>query len=316
MKDQVFRATVVLCFILLFAGIAPVFAVDTIERTFDVTPGGFLLIDTDTGSIAVETSADNRMQVAVERSGSRAEELEVEFSQSGNTVEVHADFPGKWNWGRGPKVRFVVTVPKQFNVDLNTAGGSIRVADIEGDVRIKTSGGSLNMGEIDGTVWGRTSGGSISLDGCSRAVDVNTSGGSINIGDVGADLKAHTSGGSVTIGEVAGAADVNTSGGSISVAEVMGTINATSSGGSITATITGQPAADCKLKTSGGTVTATIASHLNLDISASCSGGKVSSDLQLGDEQKSKRSLTGTLNGGGPKLVLHTSGGSVRIEAD
>lgn len=300
--------------VVLLGTAASATAEDSIHKEFDVSAGGSLVIQTDVGSIDVKTSNGDALDVTVERSGPRADELDVDFSMTGNTVTVHGDFPGKWRWGRGPKVRFLVTIPREFNIDLQTAGGSIQVRDLEGEARVKTSGGSLDLGQIQGTVWGRTSGGSITLDGCSGATDVDTSGGSINIGDIGDDLKAHTSGGSITIGKVAGSVDAHTSGGSIRVAEVNGTISATSSGGSVSAVIAGQPTAGSRLKTSGGSVRATIASHLSLDISASCSGGRVYNDLDLGSLEQSKRSLDGTLNGGGPELVLHTSGGSVTIE--
>ena len=311
LKKTVVRCAL-FCTVLLLALSANATTVAT--RTFGVAVGGSLVVDTDIGSIQVSTTASTSVEVVVEGSGRRLEELEVEMSENEGTVTVVGDFPGKQVWGRKPRVRFEISIPREFDIDLRTAGGSIRVGDLVGEARVKTSGGSLDLGEIDGPVWGRTSGGSIRVDGCTQAVDVHTSGGSITIGDVVGDLKAHTSGGSISLGEVGGDIEARTSGGSVRIAAAGGTVNATSSGGSVTAVLTGQPSGDCQLKTSGGAVHVTIAEHLSLDISATCSGGRVNSDLQLTDVEQSKRSLRGALNGGGPDLVLHTSGGGVTIE--
>jgi hypothetical protein len=54
-----------------------------------------------------------------------------------------------------------------------------------------------------------------------------------------------------------------------------------------------------------------------VDVDASTSGGRVSSDLPVvttvQGEQK-KNELRGKINGGGPLVKAHTSGGNVRIE--
>jgi hypothetical protein len=288
---------------------------ETIKRSFTVGDSGQLEVNTDVGSIEVRASGSGQVTVEVRRSGSRADELEVDFSQSGNDVSVHADLPRKgWFGGRSAKVRFIITVPERYNLDLNTAGGSISVSDLEGEARVKTSGGSLSFGDITGSVWGRTSGGSISLDGCSGDADINTSGGSITIGDVDGEVVAHTSGGSISIGRARASVDADTSGGSIRVKEVMGPISANTSGGSVSAYISEQPDADCRLTTSGGGITVYLADDVAVDISAQASS-KVHCDLDLSDSHRGKRSLSGKLNGGGPELYLRTSGGSVSIHS-
>jgi hypothetical protein len=144
-------------------------------------------------------------------------------------------------------------------------------------------------------------------------VDLRTGGGSISLSDLRGQVEAYTSGGSIRLGQIEGDVNVKTSGGSIKVEEVAGNINAHTSGGSIKATITKQPTKDCKLTTSGGSVTAYLSPSIAVDLVASTSGGTVGSDFDVNGTLK-KKSLKGTINGGGPELVLKTSGGSVRIK--
>ena len=284
---------------------------DSMEKSFDVGEGGKLIVNTDIGSIKVKAEGKEGVRVKVFKkartsSESRAEEifshLKIDFRKSGDDVIIEADYDSKKFrsiFGRRSNlsVRFVVTVPERYDLDLSTKGGSIDVSEIEGDVKARTSGGSLKFAYVKGPVWGKTSGGSVTLDGCTGNADVNTSGGGIRIGEVKGEVKAYTSGGS------------------IKVKEVMGTINAKTSGGSISVYISKQPKADCSLVTSGGTITAYLAEGIGVDVDAGTSGGSGSTDFPVTIKGKIKKTkLNAKINGGGPELYLHTSGGSVRIK--
>jgi DUF4097 and DUF4098 domain-containing protein YvlB len=268
---------------------------DVITRSFNVSEGGTLTMDVSRGSIEVDTGSGDVVKVKVIRkvgtsNESRAQEIfdkyKIDFHHSDSDVTIETDDHvrrrGFFSWLKGVnfRVRFIVTVPKKYNLNLKTSGGSISVSEIQGEVKAKTSGGSLTFDYVKGPVWGRTSGGGIRLEGCSGNADVHTSGGSIRIGAVEGEVKAVTSGGSVH------------------VKEVMGTINARTSGGSMSATISSQPEGDIKV-----------------DLDAKTSGGRVSTDFPITIQGEiSKSRIKGEINGGGPGLYLRTSGGSIRIK--
>lgn len=282
---------------------------DILTKSFNVSEGGALTMDVERGSIEVDTEKGDTLKVKVvmkarASSESKAQEIfedyHIDFKHTGSDVRVTAEWEGsKRFFSRGNKlrVRFLVTVPEKYDLDLRTSGGSISVSDIEGEVKVKTSGGSLKFDTVKGEVWGRTSGGSIKLEGCTGNADVDTSGGSISIGKVEGEVKARTSGGSIQVNEV------------------MGTINASTSGGSVSAYISRQPMGDCTLKTSGGSVTAKLAKDIKVDLDAKTSGGRVYTDFPVTTKSgKSKRKLITKINGGGPELYIRTSGGSIKIK--
>lgn len=144
-------------------------------------------------------------------------------------------------------------------------------------------------------------------------VDLKTSGGSIELSSLKGKVDAYTSGGSIRLGQITGDVDVKTSGGSIRVDDVAGTINAHTSGGSIKARVSKQPVSDSRLTTSGGGVSVQLFSSIAVDLTASTSGGRVSSEFEVNGAIKKNR-IKGSINGGGPKLILKTSGGSVNIK--
>ncbi len=126
----------------------------TIERTLQVQPGGTLTVDSSFGHIKVLTASGNSVAVRVERevrnSYSSDEsriltEHQVNISQSGNDVRVETmvseDVRERWRddyRGTPLRVEIVVTVPTSYNVDLDTAGGHIEVADLTGgNIKLK-----------------------------------------------------------------------------------------------------------------------------------------------------------------------------------
>ncbi|MBN1351002.1 DUF4097 family beta strand repeat protein [candidate division KSB1 bacterium] len=292
------------------------------EQVFDARPNGNLNIDADFGSVTIESWDRNEIKVIViketnQTSKSNAEELfgqyKVIYKKLDDGLEIRGEFPDEIR-NRQLRVKFVVSVPKACNLDIETSGGSISVSDLKGDMELRTSGGSLKLGDIAGNVNARTSGGSITLAGADGIVNVKTSGGSISIGKTSGTINAKTSGGSITLDGSGGDVSAHTSGGSLKLMHIEGNIDASTSGGSIRVELTKQLNQDCRLETSGGTIKVYMKSDIAIDVDAATSAGKVSCELPLTVSSLLKSNkLKGQINGGGPLLKLRTSGGSIKI---
>ncbi|MBN2201521.1 DUF4097 family beta strand repeat protein [bacterium] len=286
-------------------------AEETVTRSFPAEPGGRLVVDVDMGRVELISHPGNEVRIDAEfsREGwSRSrikrfiEDFGLEFSHSGGTVTVRSDY-GRGN-GRSwfssekhPNVRIRILVPTVFDAELRTSGGSITVGDLQGRVDAKTSGGGLEFGSIRGTVNGRTSGGSVTVGDCSGDVDVQTSGGGIRVGRTEGNVRVRTSGGSITLESVSG------------------DVTAKTSGGSIHAVLTKNPTADCFFETSGGGITVAAPEGLKADIDARTSGGRVSTDFPVTvSGEIDPHRLSARINGGGPQMILRTSGGGIRLE--
>ena len=72
-------------------------------------------------------------------------------------------------------------------------------------------------------------------------------------------------------------------------------------------------AGDVRLETSGGSITVVTPANAALTIDAETSAGSVRSDLPITRNNTESDSLKGTMNGGGTKLVLRSSAGSIEI---
>ena len=297
-------------------------------KTFNASPGGNLVIDIGFGSIEVVASAD-RTEVSVDAwrkitrwnstdEESYLKENPIEFSQDGNTVIVRAPTHMTWSWFSGwhnrNEARYVVRIPANFNTTLKTSGGSIAVSGASGSVKVNTSGGALHFANLHGPVDGHTSGGSVQAADCDGELHLGTSGGRIEVTGGSGALSGNTSGGSITVKSFNGPVSVDTSGGGITIDNIQGKINGHTSGGSVHASLLAPIPGDVDLSTSGGSITVTVAPDAKLNLDAETSGGGVDCDLPLTVQGKIGRSrVTGTVNGGGPSVRLHTSGGSIHV---
>lgn len=296
-------------------------AVDSpMHKTFNVSSGGTLNLETDIGNVRVVTGGSG-VTVDIKRharTDAALKDFVITLDQSGNDVIVRAkyDRPSRWfNWSNDIDATFTVTVPSNYNLKVSTAGGDVRVADITGDVYVRTSGGGLDIGRINGPVDGRTSGGDVELDSATGRVDLRTSGGGIRIGEASSSVQARSSGGSIDVRRVGGDLYAHTSGGGITIEDASGAVDAETSGGSIRARLSQQPKGDSRLSTSGGGISLTVAPNVALDLDAHTSGGGVDSDLPISILGKQDDdSLQGKINGGGPRLVLRSSGGGIHIK--
>ncbi|MBI2512544.1 MAG: DUF4097 family beta strand repeat protein [Opitutae bacterium] len=289
--------------------------VRTVEKTFTVQPGGKFTGTTQGGDIKVMTADVAEVRV-IARQTIRADsdkeadallqDLHFRLEQQGNDVVAEAKYERSnsgFHWKNWPPVTvdYTVTVPRTYDLDLGTSGGDVEVGSVKGTVKARTSGGDLKFAKIDGDLDGRTSGGNIRLDeGTAKA-------------------HLHTSGGDIVVNRAGGPTTVSTSGGNIELRSVEELLGANTSGGDIRAYITGPIKQDTELGTSGGQVVVHVKKDVGFKLDASTSGGDVDAEgltitIEKGGMGKSK--LVGSVNGGGPRLKLRSSGGDIKVRAE
>ena len=303
---------------------------EKIEKTYDVKSGGNLTVLSEFGAIEIQTAEQEKVEVVVTKEAKSKPvgavekmlaDFELVFEHVGSDIHIRGDFKHDrehwWKQFNLARIHFLITVPQQYNVDLNTLSSDISVANLTGDVRVKTSGGSLCFQSITGPVLGHTSGGSIEVVDVKGDVQVRTSGGSIRLGAIQGFVSGRTSGGSIKVVDCSGGTDVRTSGGGIWLGGIGKNVTARTSGGSIEANMAISPQSECSLRTSGGRITLTLIPDVAVDLEAKASGGRVLTDFAVDSTIQGKvpkNRLEGSINGGGPLLKLRTSGGNIHLQ--
>ncbi|HEV2351776.1 MAG TPA: hypothetical protein VG028_18245 [Terriglobia bacterium] len=302
----------------LLAGVSiPAWADHEIEKTLKLDPGGRFVLDADAGSATITGTQESGAKVTITSNRDDLESLfNFSFEDGPGTARVTARKTFHDHWMRNLSVHFEISVPTSTQLEVKTGGGSVKVFSIKGDSQLKTSGGSVEVSDLAGQLRAETSGGHILLREVTGNVRAETSGGSIEVESLSGSFIGNTSGGPIHIARVEGDVDSSTSGGSIHIEDAGGRVVAKTSGGSVEVRFDRGNDKGGELETSGGSVRAALDPKVNLNIDASASGGGVRSDLPITVVGRiSTSSMRGTLGSGGAELRMHTSGGSVQIEA-
>jgi DUF4097 and DUF4098 domain-containing protein YvlB len=270
------------------------------EKKFPVSSGGTIAVGTDVGSVKILGTDASEVSVVAEMEGRERdlEDFKVDAQQTSGGVDVTGKLKkGLSNFWHGSNldVKFTISVPKSYNAKAHTSGGDVEIVALKGTVDGKTSGGNVRVRDVTGQV------------------DANTSGGDVEATGVTGDVRGETSGGNIRAKAIKGNVELETSGGNVTVDGVEGKVHAETSGGNVRIAVTG-PNKGVHAETSGGNVEIAIAKSIGAEVDAGTSGGEVNCDLPVTVKGKIDEShVRGTINGGGPMIYAHTSGGNVRI---
>ncbi|MFC2140042.1 DUF4097 domain-containing protein [Bacteroidota bacterium] len=277
---------------------------EDIAKEFNVESGQTLHIDLETGGeIIIEGWDQNIVNVKAMISGRDADDVEMEFDQNSDGVEIFSDYRGR-NRNRSCDIRLEIKVPKVFNLDLETSGGEIELDGIEGDIEGATMGGSLDLKNLKGKIDITTMGGSIDVYNCEANGKVKTMGGSIYLEDIIGDIDAETMGGSITQKNVKGnagskgkALDVSTMGGSIKIDDAPNGAYIKTMGGSIKVKSAGE---FLEIETMGGGIDV---DAIDGKIKAETMGGDIYVTM-IGDPAKGERDVSLSSMGGDVELIV------------
>jgi hypothetical protein len=202
--------------------------------------------------------------------------------------------------------------------------GDVQLGKVAGSVRIVTYGGEIRVADAGKGADLSTSGGDIDIEGVSGDLRAVTHGGEVRVGNVTGNAKLETMGGDVDLKSCGGSVIAKTGGGDLRLHRVHGSLHASSGGGDVSCDIVGRETADGVTISSGaGDVTLVLPANYKANLEIQVSGldedseGIVSEfpDLTISRRSHSSReTAAGALNGGGPKVAIRISSGTVRLK--
>ncbi len=162
-----------------------------IEKTYNVNPDGRLTVNADIGRIDIQTHTQDSVEIVITKKAKRQSDRRVQkaladfkvtFDATRSGVSITGAFQrGKNYWRWHPlfeldhlDIRFLVTVPRRYNVDLNTQSGNISTDGLTGAVQAQTAAGNMRFNGIKGPISGRSNAGNITLANCQGTVDIKT----------------------------------------------------------------------------------------------------------------------------------------------
>jgi len=189
---------------------------------------------------------------------------------------------------------------------LSTNAGRVQLGSVFGDCNVRANGG-LQLGEVLGSLRAATSAGDIFIEAARRGGVIETRGGTIRLLYTGGPTRLVSGGGDIVVRQAAGPIDAETRSGDITVSVDRLTrrqkIDAETDKGNIVLNIGPAFAADFDL------TVMTTDPDANT-IQADFPGLAISREQVDG---KTRIRATGKINGGGDRVTLQATGGSIRI---
>jgi DUF4097 and DUF4098 domain-containing protein YvlB len=186
------RVAAVLALGLLLAG-----AASAETREFSASPGETLTLDLQTGgTVKITGGANSQVSVTYSIGGKDADDCRIKFKENSGGLIVIADYASERN-SHSSSLDFDITVPEDFDIVLDSMGGSLKIDGVSGSFSGKTMGGSLTLHDVRGEAELTTMGGAITLTSSELDGYLKTYGGEVRFEDVVGDVKGSSMGGNV-----------------------------------------------------------------------------------------------------------------------
>ncbi|AHG89511.1 peptidase M56 BlaR1 [Gemmatirosa kalamazoonensis] len=171
----------------------------TFERALPASRGGTLTLDLRTGgAVDITGTDDDRVTVRGTLAGRAWRSTRVSLEPLlGGGVRLRAVYDGTERI-QSSSHRFVIRVPRRYDVQLSSAGGSVTVRDLEGTLTGSTGGGEIEIQRVTGHAQLSTGGGDVHVSDARLTGRVATGGGEVLIERVVGGLTGHSGTGDVT----------------------------------------------------------------------------------------------------------------------
>jgi hypothetical protein len=158
-------------------------------RTFTVGASPALILTSNGGSVTVNRGSTNSIIVQAKKYasfGGNFNDIEINYGQSGSTVNVAVHESGRFNFFNSTNVDFTITVPPITDLQLTTNAGSINVSGIRGKMSLMSNAGIIRatQASLTGSSIFTTNAGDINFNGTigtSGTYDFETNAGSIDM---------------------------------------------------------------------------------------------------------------------------------------
>lgn len=232
------------------------------EHVATASPGGVLELDFDAGStVDIRGWDEPQVRVRSQISGVDGPDARVSFDNKNGVVTVRTAYDASKPI-RSSSIRMEIRVPRRFDMRIESSGGGITIADVEGRFTGNTAGGEIVLERVKGEARLSTGGGEIRVDDVDLDGHVSTGGGKVTlsrvrggltgssgsgpvmyrktdrgeIGDIASsegNLHMEKAGGEIVLREAPNGASVSTGGGDIEIGRGAGLVEASTGGGDI-----------------------------------------------------------------------------------
>ncbi len=292
------------CVLLVAAGLPSRVNAEEYIKSYPVNGRADVRVRADDSSVRVITSDSAQVEFRVKYAGFAAVEfggkLHVDSHQNGGQVEltVHLS-PGIVLGVSNRQVSTEVHMPRNADLRLETRDGHVEVASLSGNITVRTTDGGIKASQLSGTI------------------DLQTSDGGMSVDALKGDFKLRTGDGTIGATNLDGKCEASSSDGSIHLAGRFDSLDIKSGDGGVVARIApgSRMSSAWSIRSGDGGVDLALPTDFRANLDVSTKDGHITLGLPVTVQGDLGTSLVrGTMNGGGPSLVIRTGDGSIHLK--
>ncbi len=304
----------VLFALLVMFGVNPVVAAEKVKfeekfaKTLNLVRDGKVIISNMSGNIEVKTWNKAQVQIdalKVSRSTTLAKakeniaKVKITITKENSTLRIKTERPKGPNRNLSVSIYYTLMIPADASLNASTMSGNVICEDISGDLKAKTMSGD------------------VIVTGAKNGANCSTMSGNVEVDNVIGDVKLHSVSGNVLANEIKGSVDADTISGNVVLTNITDADEIEASALSGKVKYEGDLASDgyYHLKSHSGRVELIVPSSAAFDLEARTFSGSINSDFDITVRGKiGKRSLSGSVNGGGAEVELKAFSGNIYLK--
>jgi Putative adhesin len=298
-----FTRLAVPCMILAAAGFASRVSAEEYVKSYSIAGRADVRVHTDDSNVLVITADTTQVQFRVTYEGFAAVQFggkpQIDSQQNGNQVELTARVsPGVTFGINTRRMSTEVHMPRDADLQLETRDGRVEISSLNGNITVHTADGGIKASKLSGRV------------------DLHTADGGITVDTLTGDFKLQTADGSIRAVNLDGKCAVSSKDGSIHLAGRFDGLDIRSGDGGVVARAAAgsRMSSDWSIRTADGAVDLALPKDFQADLDATTRDGHITLGLPVAVQGKFDQSrVQGTMNGGGPSLVIRTGDGAIHL---
>ena len=166
--------------------------------------------DVDTVQVKIVKTAYDSSQA---RADAEVKDIKYTIDQTGGNITLKYELPKSVNFSNHINtVDFIVTVPNEVIVDINSSSGDVNVANTKGNINIKNSFGDVTVENIEGSLTVHTNSGKVtatSIVASTENIDLSSDFGDVTLKKAGGkDISLDSNSGNILLSEVRATGDL------------------------------------------------------------------------------------------------------------
>lgn len=252
---------------------------DRFQQTYPLQGGGTVTLDNVNGGVTIEAWDKNEVQVVADKEVKAKTDEAAKKAMQQVQIQVNKG---------ASRLEIETKLPKRDSGFLDWMTGDNVNINVKYQVKVPRN----------------------------AVLDIETVNGGIRLAGTHGKAIAETTNGALEIDGVHGDLHLETTNGSIAVTRSAGAVEAETTNGSIEVELTEVPdGSDLSFDTTNGSVSVRLPRDIRVSLDAATSNGRVTSAFDVeGADSKNRRRLSGDINGGGGRLRVRSTNGSVTIE--